>query len=173
TREEAGTPNVIGDIRAALVFIVKDVIGQDSIAKREVALNDIAKLGWSDNSALTLLGVAHDHRLPIFSFLVTDANGELVHHKDFTRALSDVYGIQTRGGCACAGPYGHSLLEVDRQTSEALRDQVLSGNDLAKPGWVRLNFSYLMSDETAAYIIASVGELASQWAVFNASETAA
>jgi selenocysteine lyase/cysteine desulfurase len=93
---------------------------------------------------------------------VTGADGELVHHKDFTEMLSDRYGVQTRGGCACAGPYGHCLLNVDRATSECLRAEVLGGNEAAKPGWVRLNFSYLMSDETAAYIIDSVNDLTRQ-----------
>jgi selenocysteine lyase/cysteine desulfurase len=162
TREEAGTPNVVGDIRAALVFIVKDVIGQAQIAKREAELNAMAMQGWGDNPALTLLGVDHPHRLPIFSFLVTGADGEIVPHKDFTKMLSDRYGVQTRGGCACAGPYGHCLLNVDRATSESLRAEVLGGNEAAKPGWVRLNFSYLMSDEIAAYIIDSVNDLTRQ-----------
>ncbi len=159
TREEAGTPNVVGDIRAALVFMVKDAIGQRRIATRESELNAMALAGWGDNPALQLLGVDNPHRLPIYSFLVHGLDGALVHHKDFTQMLSDLYGIQTRGGCACAGPYGHCLLNVDRKTSEALRLEVLSGNDRAKPGWVRLNFSYLMSDETAHYIIDSVNDL--------------
>jgi selenocysteine lyase/cysteine desulfurase len=173
TREEAGTPNVIGDIRAALVFIVKDVIDQTAIHAREAELNAMALKGWSDNPALILLGVDHPHRLPIFSFLVKGPDGQIVHHKDFTKTLSDLYGIQTRGGCACAGPYGHALLEVDRETSESLRDQVLSGNDLAKPGWVRLNFSYLMSDETAQYIINSINSLATDWASQTTCQSAA
>lgn len=158
-REEAGTPNIIGDIRAALVFIVKDVLGQETITAREDALNQMAINGWADNPRLTLLGVDHPHRLPIFSFLVSDKEGNPVNAQDFTRMLSDKYGIQARGGCACAGPYGHRLLEVDRETSAKLRCEILAGNDDVKPGWVRLNFSYLMSDETAKYIIDSVNAL--------------
>ncbi|MHA1128933.1 MAG: aminotransferase class V-fold PLP-dependent enzyme, partial [Alphaproteobacteria bacterium] len=115
--------------------------------------------GWADNPRLTLLGVDHPHRLPIFSFLVSDGAGNAVNAQDFTRMLSEKYGIQARGGCACAGPYGHRLLEVDRETSAQLRCEILAGNDDVKPGWVRLNFSYLMSDETAQYIINSVNKL--------------
>lgn len=168
-REEAGTPNVVGDIRAALVFIVKDVIGQQEITRREGELNEMAMKGWGSNPALTLLGAEHQHRLPIFSFLVNDGLGTHVHHKEFTRLLSDDYGIQSRGGCACAGPYGHCLLKVDRETSESLRAEVLSGNDLAKPGWVRLNFSYLMSDEIAQYIIDSVNHLTKRMTELSAA----
>ncbi|MBL4807804.1 MAG: aminotransferase class V-fold PLP-dependent enzyme [Rhodobacteraceae bacterium] len=158
-REEAGTPNIIGDIRAALVFIIKDMIGQDVISTREYELNAMAIKGWFDNPHLTLLGVENDHRLPIFSFLVQDAAGNNIHYADFTRKLSDQYGIQSRGGCACAGPYGHRLLEVDKPHSEALHRQLTAGNLHAKPGWIRLNFSYLMSDETAQYIINGVNTL--------------
>ena len=158
-REEAGTPNVIGDIRAALAFIVKDEIGQEFISKREIELNEMAKKGWSNNPALTLLGTDHPHRLPIFSFRVTRKDGILFHHQLFTRMLSDVYGIQSRGGCACAGPYAHRLLGIDQGNSDALFADLRAGKEMEKPGWVRLNFSYLMSDTDAQYIIDSVNAL--------------
>ena len=159
TREEAGTPNVIGDIRAALVFMVKDAIGQDVITAREHELNRLAFDGWSGNPHLTLLGVEKPDRLPIFSFLVKDAAGRQIDPQLFTRLLSDRYGIQARGGCACAGPYGHRLLGIDRVTSDRLRAEILAGNEASKPGWVRLNFSYLMDDTTANFIINSVNKL--------------
>ncbi|KUJ73415.1 aminotransferase class V [Ruegeria marisrubri] len=158
-REEAGTPNVIGDIRAALAFIVKDVVGEDEIARREALCNRMALEGWSGNPHLTLLGTDKAHRLPIFSFLVTDNAGKPVHQQLFTRMLSDVYGIQARGGCACAGPYAHRLLGIDREASEALHAALAAGEELKKPGWVRLNFSYLMSEETVRFIIDSVNDL--------------
>lgn len=159
TREEAGTPNVVGDIRAALVFLVKEAAGLDAIAEREHQLNQLALQGWSDNQSLTLLGVESEHRLPIFSFLVKDANGQPVHQQLFTRMLSDIYGVQARGGCACAGPYAHRLLGINQEASQALHDALRAGEEMLKPGWVRLNFSYMMTDEKAAYIIDSVNEL--------------
>jgi len=159
TREEAGTPNVIGDIRAALVFMVKDAIGQDVITAREHELNAMAVLGWAENPHMTMLGLDMPNRLPIFSFLVKDADGKQIDPQVFTRELSERYGIQARGGCACAGPYGHRLLGIDRETSDRLRVEILGGNEAAKPGWVRLNFSYLMSDDTAQFIIDSVNDL--------------
>lgn len=159
-REEAGTPNIIGDIRAALVFMVKDAIGPENISVREDMLNRMAINGWSSNPRLTLLGADNPHRLPIFSFLVRNGAGDMVNAQSFTRQLSEKYGIQARGGCACAGPYGHRLLGVDPETSSHLRCEVLAGNDDVKPGWVRLNFGYLMDKKTAQYIIDSVNTLA-------------
>ncbi|WP_120631989.1 aminotransferase class V-fold PLP-dependent enzyme [Ruegeria sp. EL01] len=159
TREEAGTPNVIGDIRAALAFIVKDVVGTDEIARREALYNRMALDGWKDNSNLTLLGTDNPHRLPIYSFLVRNNAGQPVHQQLFTRMLSDIYGIQARGGCACAGPYAHRLLDIDQATSERLHAELSAGEEMKKPGWVRLNFSYLMSEKTVQFIIDSVNEL--------------
>mgnify|MGYP001954780088 CR=1 FL=1 len=159
---EAGTPNVIGDIRAALAFLVKDAVGAEVIAEREARFNRMALDGWGDNPRLTLLGTNHSHRLPIFSFLVRDAEGKPVHQQLFTRMLSDVYGIQARGGCACAGPYAHRLLDIDQTESEALHSDLLKGKELRKPGWVRLNFSYLMDEDTVQFIIDSVNKLSEQ-----------
>ncbi len=158
-REEAGTPNVIGDIRAALAFIVKDVVGTDEIARREAKYNAMALEGWGDNPHLTLLGADRAHRLPIFSFLIRDGAGRPVHQQLFTRMLSDIYGIQARGGCACAGPYAHRLLGIDQQTSEGLHAALSAGEEMKKPGWVRLNFSYLMREDTVRFIIDSVNDL--------------
>ncbi len=159
TREEAGTPNVIGDIRAALAFMIKDAVGAGVIEEREARYNQMAMDGWADNPHLTLLGAERDHRLPIFSFLVRDEQGDPVHQQLFTRMLSDIYGIQARGGCACAGPYAHRLLGIDKAASHELHADLAAGKELRKPGWVRLNFSYLMDEATVQFIIDSVNEL--------------
>ena len=164
SREEAGTPNLVGDIRAALAFIVKDVIGQARIDAREQALNEMAMAELSDLENLTILGAEHPHRLPIYSMLIRDKAGNITNSEQITRDLSELYGIQARGGCACAGPYGHRLLEVDEENSAELRCQILAGHDEVKPGWVRLNFSYLMDDETARYILLSLRELVLDYA---------
>ncbi|MEM6940835.1 MAG: aminotransferase class V-fold PLP-dependent enzyme [Pseudomonadota bacterium] len=170
-REEAGTPNVVGDIRAALAFIVKDEIGQALIEQREVELNARALQIWSQNSRLTLLGAAHPHRLPIYSFRIHRKDGSLFHHQLFTRMLSDVYGIQTRGGCACAGPYAHRLLDISKDASEALFRDLRAGKEVMKPGWVRLNLSYLMTDKDADYVIDSVNALTEQMEALEAHYT--
>ncbi len=159
TREEAGTPNVVGDIRAALVFMVKDAVGTDAIHRREKQLNEMALSAWIDNPALTLLGCEYENRLPIFSMLIRDKSGAPVHQQLFTRMLSDIYGIQARGGCACAGPYAHRLLGIDQTASDSLHQALRDGEEMLKPGWVRLNFSYMMTDEKARYIIDSVNQL--------------
>ncbi|MFW7269531.1 aminotransferase class V-fold PLP-dependent enzyme [Gluconacetobacter sp. Hr-1-5] len=162
TREEAGTPNVIGDIRAALAFLVKDAIGQDFMNTRDDALYHAARAVWDHNPNLVILGnPAATRRLPIFSMQVHDRqHGGFIHQQLFTRMLSDCYGIQARGGCACAGPYAHRLLGIDRTESDTLRTAILSGAEMRKPGWTRLNFSVLMDDAKAAQIIAAVDELA-------------
>lgn len=160
-REEAGTPNVIGDIRAALAMIARDAVGCDRIAARNAALRAQALAVWRGAPRLKLLGLADTPRqLPIFSFQVTDAEGKLVHHQLFTRMLSDVLGIQARGGCACAGSYGHRLLGIDRAHSEQLFERLEFGHELEKPGWVRLNLSYLLTDDKADAIISGVAWLA-------------
>ncbi len=159
-REEAGTPNVVGDIRAALVFMVKAAVGVEVIAARDAELAARAEAVWSANPDLELLGTDRPNRLPIFSFRVRDGAGDHIHHQLFTRMLSDLYGVQVRGGCVCAGPYGHRLLHVEHDQSEAIRAEIRAGSDIHKPGWVRLNLNYLMTDETADRIIAAVDDLA-------------
>ena len=159
-REEAGTPNIIGDIRAGLVFAVKAAVGTNFIMQRDDDLLRRALERWKDNPQLVVLASEKKNRLPIVSFLVRDGAGGYVHHERFTRALSDRAGIQVRGGCVCAGPYGHRLLSVGRAQSEEIRQAVLEGHVERKPGWVRLNLGYLMDDRTADYIIEAVDELA-------------
>ena len=159
-REEAGTPNIVGDIRAALVFLVKAAIGPELIAKRDRELCEMAMAVWQKNPRIKILGLPDAPRLPLFSFIVTNDDGGHIHHQLFTRMLSDIFGVQSRGGCACAGPYGHRLLSVERELSEQIRRAIQTGNELEKPGWVRLNFSYLMDDATALEIIRSVDTLA-------------
>lgn len=159
-REEAGTPNVVGDIRAALVMLVKDAVGVNAILEREEALRQRALVRWTRSPAIRLLGQRPGMTaLPIFSFQVLDRDGGLVHHQMFTRMLSDLWGIQVRGGCACAGPYAHRLLELDDAASQALVLRLGAGHELEKPGWVRLNFSYLHTDEEAERIVDAVSDL--------------
>ena len=159
-REEAGTPNVLGDIRAALALIVKDVVGEEQILERDKQLRARAIAAWSDEPQLCLLGRpdAAD-TLPILSFTVRDRWGARVHHQLFTRMLSDFHGIQARGGCACAGPYAHRLLDIDATESEKLRLAIREGRELDKPGWVRLNLSYLHTEAEVEAILSGVRDL--------------
>lgn len=160
-REEGGTPNVIGDIRAALAMIVKHRIGEAHMHQRGAELRARALAVWRDNPMIELLGCGTEaDALPIFSFRIRNGKGGLVHHQLFTRMLSDLHGIQARGGCACAGSYAHHLLGIDEATSASLFARIRAGEDIAKPGWVRLNFSVLMSDDKVDTIIAGVDRLA-------------
>lgn len=167
-REEGGTPNVIGDIRVALAMIAKEALGQDVITTRGRVLRDRALAAWRGNPAIQVMAPdAPVDSLPILSFRIRDGRGGLVHHQLFTRMLSDIHGVQARGGCACAGSYAHRLLGIDRVQSEALSARIAQGEDIQKPGWVRLNFSVLLDDAKADRIIAAVDDLArnaARWA---------
>jgi selenocysteine lyase/cysteine desulfurase len=117
---------------------------------------------WTENPAIEILGNANASRvLPVFSLRVRDLEtGGYIHQQLVTRMLSDVYGVQARGGCACAGPYAHRLLGIGKDESEVLRAGILSGEELKKPGWTRLNFSVLLTEEKADMIIQAVDSLA-------------
>lgn len=159
-REEAGTPNVVGDIRAALAFLVKDALGADYFAARNAELTARALTAWRDLDRIELLGELAPQRLPIFSFRVKDGRGGYIHQQLVTRMLSDRFGIQARGGCACAGPYVHRLLSIDDDQSEEIRQAILNGEEIRKPGFIRLNFSVLLSDQDVDFILSAVAELA-------------
>lgn len=160
SREEAGTPNVVADLRTALAFIVKDAIGQRFIDARNAQLRDRAFAAWSKHDRIEFLGNVTAERLPIYSFRIRDGKGGYVHQQLATRMLSDLYGIQARGGCACAGPYVHRLMGIGDDASRELRAAILSGQEILKPGFVRLNFSYLFTDAEADRVIAAVIDLA-------------
>ena len=159
-REEAGTPNVPGDIRAALVFLSKAALGQNWLDRRHAALCARIEAAWRDHPRIELLGQPGLARLPVASFRLRDGRGGHLHQQLVTRMLSDLYGIQARGGCACAGPYVHRLLAIDAAQSAALRAAILAGDEMAKPGFTRLNLSALMSDEKVDFILKSVTDLA-------------
>lgn len=161
-REEAGTPNVIGDIRAALAFVVKQVIGAETFATRHKALVAQAESVLRRHPRIDLLGPDLPDRLPILSFRLRDGQGGFVHQQLVTRLLSDLYGIQARGGCACAGPYVHDLLGIGPDASRVLRGAILSGDEMAKPGFTRLNLSVLMPADKVGYILDSICDLANR-----------
>ena len=159
-REEAGTPNVIGDIRAALAFLVKHAIGLERIASLNENFTARAFEAWQGIPQIELLGSMSMSRLPIFSFRIRDGKGGYVHQQLITRMLSDRFGIQARGGCACAGPYVHRLLSIDDEHSEQIRQSIRNGNEIEKPGFTRLNLSVLHSEEKVRFILEAVIQLA-------------
>ena len=167
-REEGGTPNIVGDIRAALVMVVKQALGQNFITRRNAELTRRTLAAWADCPEITLLGGARADRLPIFSFTVSMPGGHGFDYQLFTRALSDLYGIQARGGCACAGPYVHRLLAISPAYSAQLRQEILSGDESHKPGFVRLNLSVLMTGAEVDFILGSVADLARNFSEIEA-----
>lgn len=160
-REEAGTPNVLGDIRAAMVFTVKAAMGQDWLDRRH---RDLRRAALAVLDAVPGLHYAAKGTaapaLPFFSLWLEGDAGKAMPYTLMTRVLSDCFGIQTRGGCACAGPYGHRLFGIDRQRSEVIRAEILAGDMTDRPGFTRFNLSALMTDAKVAAILAAIREIA-------------
>lgn len=155
-REEGGTPAIIESIRAGLVFQLKDAVGVDLIEQRESDLLQRAMTAWRAEPAIEVLGNPAAKRLSIVSFVVRTPSGRYLHHNFVVALLNDLFGIQTRGGCSCAGPYGHSLLGIDLAHSHEFEAQIATGCEGIKPGWVRVNFNYFLDDDVASYIVEAV-----------------
>lgn len=160
-REEGGTPAIIESIRAGLVFALKDAVGTDLIGQREQRLWCHAFARWQDHPNIEILGHPHARRLSIVSFRIRSGPDRYLHHNYVVALLNDLFGIQARGGCSCAGPYGHRLLTIDPQHSRAYRDEIELGCEGVKPGWTRINFNYFISDTVRDYLIDAVELLAS------------
>ena len=158
-REEGGTPDIVGSIRAGLVFQLKEAVGVDAIRQREESFVARAVASWSANPAIDVLGNHDAERLSIVSFVVRHGEQRL-HHNFVVAVLNDLFGIQSRGGCSCAGPYGHILLGIDMETSHAIERQIVEGCSGIKPGWVRVNFNYFISEAVFSFIVAAVDQVA-------------
>lgn len=160
-REKAGTPGVLQTLKAGLVFEIKDAVGVEVIQKREHELTDRALRSWGENDGVEVLGNPDaGSRVGILSFNIRDVNGKYLHHKFLTVLLNDLFGIQSRAGCSCAGPYGHRLLDIDDATSEKYRLAVQQGHCGLKPGWCRVGLHWVMDDAEANYVIDAVHFLA-------------
>ncbi len=155
-REDAGTPGSIERIRAALAFWVKQSVGVATIERLEGAMIGAAIARLRRHPRIDLLGNLDAPRLAILSFLLRTGDGRTLHPRLVVRLLNDLFGIQARGGCACAGPYAHRLLGVDRARAEAFRDAVLGGFEAVKPGWTRINFSYFIDPGEFEFLQAAI-----------------
>ena len=155
-REEGGTPEILGAIRAGLVFQLKEAVGGEQIRKREHAFTRKAIDSWSANPNLRVLGNPDAWRLSIVSLMMGFGEGRWLHHNFVVAVLNDLFGIQARGGCSCAGPYGHRLLGIDLTRSREFEREVVRGCEGIKPGWTRLNFNYFISDEVFDFLIEAV-----------------
>ena len=163
-REEGGTPAIVESIRAGMVFQLKSAVGPALIESLESALIGRAIMRWAAHPNLRILGNHDARRLSIVSFLVLvpPENGEVsgagqsLHHNFVVALLNDLFGIQARGGCSCAGPYGHRLLGINGETSHRYECAIMAGHEGLKPGWVRVNFNYFISEATFEFIVAAV-----------------
>ena len=153
-REDGGTPPFLQAIRAALAVRLKEQMGVDRMHEREQELLEQAYELLQRVPGLNILGDTSVPRLGVLSFYI-----EGIHHNLLVRLLNDRFGIQVRGGCSCAGTYGHYLLNVDRQTSQAITSKINEGDLSAKPGWVRLSLHPTMSSEELNYICSGILEV--------------
>jgi selenocysteine lyase/cysteine desulfurase len=155
-REEGGTPDIVGSIRAGLAFAVKDAVGTDLIAAREHALVRHAVTAFEQEPNLEVLGSHTAERLSIVSFVVRHGPGRYLHHDLVVAVLNDLFGIQARGGCSCAGPYGHRLLGIDAERSHRFDEVLTTGCEGIKPGWIRINFTWSVSDAVGRFLVDAV-----------------
>ena len=154
-REEGGTPQIVGSIRAGLVFALKEAVGWKVIREREESFIRRAIDSWSENPNIEILGDREHERLSIVSFVVRNGDRYL-HHNFVVALLNDLFGIQSRGGCLCAGPYGHRLLGIDIDKSREFEREIGRGCEGIKPGWVRVNFNYFISETVFRFILDAV-----------------
>ena len=160
-REESGTPPIVNVIRAGLAFDLKALIAERLHRVKQHCVTKVAK-AWQGHPKIRILGPDPllVPRLGILS-LVLD-HGQL-HHNLAVRLLNDLYGIQVRGGCMCAGTYGHDLLGIGKVQSRTIRDALDKGDITAKPGWVRLSFGPGVSAEDLDALVEAVPYVAEHW----------
>ncbi len=160
-REDGGTPGFLQAIRASLAIELKNQMGVHNIKKREEQLVKTAFKAFKKIPEITILADNVEERLGCISFYAKD-----IHYNLFVKLLSDRFGIQVRGGCACAGTYGHYLLHVDYEYSKSITDQIDHGDLSEKPGWVRLSLHPTNTDEELSFIMDAINQIvknAGQW----------
>tara|TARA_B110000208_G_scaffold120100_1_gene146760 strand:- start:1765 stop:3231 length:1467 start_codon:yes stop_codon:yes gene_type:complete len=154
TREDGGTPAFLQTIKIALSIQLKEQMGTANIKKREDEVNEMLFETLESLSGVKILAPNQKKRLSIFSFYF-----EKYHFNLVVKLLNDRFGLQTRGGCSCAGTYGHFLLNVDQATSNKIKGQILEGCSTAKPGWVRLSLHPTITNEEVTFICNSLKQL--------------
>ena len=158
SREDGGTPGFLQVIRAALAIELKQMMGTGHIRMREEELLKMAFEGLDTVPRLHVLASNFRERLGVISFYIED-----IHYNLIVKLLSDRYGIQVRGGCACAGTYGHYLLDVNYDHSHKITEMINRGDLSLKPGWVRLSLHPTMTDEELRTVIAALREIADHY----------
>ncbi|MDW8348373.1 MAG: aminotransferase class V-fold PLP-dependent enzyme [Bacteroidia bacterium] len=151
TREDGGTPPFLQSIKAALAIKLKEKMNPSNILTREHYLLDLLWKEIENLPNVHILAPKQKDRLAILSFYIDD-----LHYNLLVRILNDYFGIQVRGGCSCAGTYGHYLLNIDQQTSKSITDLIDQGDFSQKPGWVRISLHPTMTDEEVLSIAKSI-----------------
>jgi len=154
-REDGGTPGFLQVIKTALVIQLKEKMGVENILKREHEIVDYAFSNLGNIPNIKILASQHQDRLGVISFYIDE-----LHFNLGVKLLNDKFGIQTRGGCSCAGTYGHFLLHVDQETSNKLIDEITLGDLVRKPGWIRMSFHATTTNDEIEYVCNSVKALA-------------
>ena len=158
-REEGGTPAIVDNIRAGMVMQLKRDIGEARVEARETVLTRRMEEALRAIPGMELLGPSNVPRLGIFSFNLR-VKGKLLHHNYVVALLNDLFGIQARGGCSCAGPYGHALLNIDPSTSARHEAAVHQGHSIFRPGWARFGVNWFFEDEDVDKIATAIGFVA-------------
>ena len=167
-RERAGTPGLPQLVRAALALKLQAEVGHDAIAAREHRALETAFGRWGAHPRIDILGPADPaRRIGIVSFNLMTADGDIVPPRLVTLLLNDLFGIQSRAGCSCAGPYGHALLGLDEDETMAIRARVLAGETGARPGWCRVSLHWTMEPDDIDYLVSAVEFLADHADVFR------
>lgn len=166
SREKAGTPGILQIIKASLAFEVKSLVGIDKVDQIESYYIQTAMNLLQKNLHIEILG-SNDpkRRIGILSFTIKH-NDKLLHHKLVTRLLNDLFGIQSRAGCACAGPYGHRLLKINKEQSQIIENASKKGLNALKPGFTRVNFHYLMTKDEVDFICKAINFIANYGYLF-------
>ncbi len=159
-REEGGTPAIVESIRAGLVFQLKDAVSTSVIRAHESDYVRRAIESWSEVPEIEILGNLDAERLSILSFVIRRPGGRYLHHNAVVALLNDLFGIQARGGCSCAGPYGHRLLGIDIERSHEFEREITHGCEGIKPGWIRVNFNYFIDEAVFEYVVRAIAFVA-------------
>ena len=154
-REEAGTPDIVGAIRCGLAMRLKEAVGVTAIMLQEHAFWRMAKEAWASDKAIHVLGNLEVERLPIVSFNIRHGS-QYLHHNFVAALLNDLFGIQVRAGCSCAGPYAQSLLGINYLVAKEYEAALLQGDEAIRPGVVRLNLNYFLPVMVVRFIIRAV-----------------
>ena len=153
-REDGGTPGFLQTIKTALCIELKNSIGVQNIEVRE---KELVKIAFEELPKIPGLHILADNvhdRLGVFSFYIDD-----LHFNLAVKLLNDKFGIQVRGGCACAGTYGHFLLDVSYDKSKEITDLINSGDLSKKPGWVRLSLHPTMTNDELYFTIDAIKQV--------------